>query len=815
MRLTSATDCVNGEQRRACAIASSASARRLLGPAEQPERVAEQRLADDADVVGEGRVGQALLRVAGEEALEAVPRLRQMAEERVGGRGGVEADQARLVVAGRLAQRQPLLRQVPRPLQPAAAGVEVPQAEVDAERHSSPSWPVRISMRSWTASTSGADSPRITPSDIAQQAAQPDLQAIAIGRRRHRVQGLEAVLQVADGFGVGRAAHRQLAGLEPALERLRVLLAGEVVMGDLFALRRVAGMASVLHRGGDPQVDLLALAPEQRVVGRVADQRVLERVAGLDAEAAPVDEAGLHQLAQLALERVDRVRGDRGEQLERERAADHRGELGDFLGGAQARQPRRQRVAERRRQLAPVARLAALEHRPGQLLDEQRHAVGLGDDVLLDAGGERRVAGQQLDQLLGVLAAERAERDLHDPGPRPPRDVEGVGPDRHHQQQRRGRRLIDQPFEPGQRRGVEPVQVLDQQDHRLAFGHRQHERDQRLERFLALAFGRHRRQGGRLGRLRQIEERGEQRQRLAQRERPQQGVEPIGRRLAGLAREQAAQQRDHRVQRRVLRVGRAVHRQPADRALARALDHPLPQRAQQPRLADAGLAAEQHRLADAAARLLPAVGELIELAGAADQRRQIEAEVVPCPARLADAVGHEGLGHAADRRQRRHRLGGEPAPHQRARRRADDDGARRGRRLQPQRDVERGAEHHRLRHVRARRDDGQAGVDADAERRLLLLARPWRRRGDPPPRRSGRARHGRRAGRRLRATADSRSRRARDGRRRCRPSPRGAAPPSAPAGAAASSARRASRSRTPATPRATGCRRRRPRSTAP
>ena len=269
------------------------------------------------------------------------------------------------------------------------------------------------------------------------------------------------------------------------------------------------------------------------------------------------------------------------------------------------------------------------------------------------------------------------------------------------------------------------------------------------------------------------------------------------------------------MQRRVLRVRRAVHRQPADRALARALDHPLAQRAQQPRLADAGLAAEQHRLAHAAAGLLPAVGELIQLAGAADQRRQVEAEVVPGPARLADAVGDEGLGDAADRRQRRHRLGGEPAPHQRARRRADHDGAGRGRRLQPQRDVERGAEHDRLRHVRAGRDDGQAGVDADAEGGLLLLAGGGAAEVIRRPRRSGRAPRGRRGGRRPRATADSRSRRARDGRRRCRPSPRGAAPPSAPAGAAASSARRASRSRTPATPRATGCRRRPPRSTAP
>ena len=79
-------------------------------------------------------------------------------------------------------------------------------------------------------------------------------------------------------------------------------------MGDLFGLRPVgAGALLLVHRRGDAHVDLLALAAEQRVVGGVAHERVLERVARLGAEAAPVHQPRLHQLAQLALERVEAV----------------------------------------------------------------------------------------------------------------------------------------------------------------------------------------------------------------------------------------------------------------------------------------------------------------------------------------------------------------------------------------------------------------------------------------------------------------------------------------------------------------------------
>ena len=69
------------------------------GVSEQPERVAEQRLRDGADVVGDRRVGQAVLRVDREQPLEAARAPRRSGRGTVGGGAGVEPDSARLGVA--------------------------------------------------------------------------------------------------------------------------------------------------------------------------------------------------------------------------------------------------------------------------------------------------------------------------------------------------------------------------------------------------------------------------------------------------------------------------------------------------------------------------------------------------------------------------------------------------------------------------------------------------------------------------------------------------------------------------------------------
>ena len=69
-----------------------------------------------------------------------------------------------------------------------------------------------------------------------------------------------------------------------------------------------------------------------------------------------------------------------------------------------------------------LAQQAAFDNGLGQLLEEQRHAVGAGEDLLEDLGRQRLAAGRPLDQGRALAAAEAGER-LH-------RDVGVGGPGR-------------------------------------------------------------------------------------------------------------------------------------------------------------------------------------------------------------------------------------------------------------------------------------------------------------------------------------------------------------------------------------------------
>ena len=76
-----------------------------------------------------------------------------------------------------------------------------------------------------------------------------------------------------------------------------------------------------------------------------------------------------------------------------ELAADRGADLRHLLDGGEAVEARHQRIVQRRRDrerrqgageliaVAGVREQAGFEHRLGQLLDEQRHAVGLGYDL--------------------------------------------------------------------------------------------------------------------------------------------------------------------------------------------------------------------------------------------------------------------------------------------------------------------------------------------------------------------------------------------------------------------------------------------------
>ena len=153
-------------------------------------------------------------------------------------------------------------------------------------------------------------------------------------------------------------------------------------------------------------VDGLAPALEQALVGGVADERVLEDVGAFRDVMTAEDQFRLEQPRQRVLQPRSAEGGDRLEQLEAELAPDAGGSLRHLLHRLQAVEPRHQRIVqrggdgellERRRQLETrrgLREAPGLQHGLGQLLDEQRHAVGPDGDLVNDRVGQGLAARQ-------------------------------------------------------------------------------------------------------------------------------------------------------------------------------------------------------------------------------------------------------------------------------------------------------------------------------------------------------------------------------------------------------------------------------------
>ena len=95
---------------------------------------------------------------------------------------------------------------------------------------------------------------------------------------------------VADGFQIGRAVAGLLAGLLPVGNGLLVATSRGVVMRQQLGLRLDQLGKPCLQHLGNVLVILLPRAPEQRLIGRVLDEGMLEGV------------CRLHQLRQRPLE---------------------------------------------------------------------------------------------------------------------------------------------------------------------------------------------------------------------------------------------------------------------------------------------------------------------------------------------------------------------------------------------------------------------------------------------------------------------------------------------------------------------------------
>ena len=527
----------------------------------------------------------------------------------------------------------------------------------------------------------------------------------AFGQAREQPQG---PVQVGERLQAGRPAAGETAGAHPGVEgRLGQVRLGVVMGEDLGCGLRGRG-ETARQRLGDLPVDLLALALEQRLVRRVLDESVLEQVPRLAAKALAIDELRLHQAPQLLLQRGLVVGADGRQQLEGEDAADHRRDLGHLLGRPQPVEPRGQRIAQRRRQLLPLAGLVRLHHGLGQLFEEQGDAVRPRHDLPADLGRQGLLAHHPVDERRGLRFAERRQGDLGQVGARPPEGFERVEAQGQEQEERSARHLHDQPVEPAEGRGIEPVEVFDQQDEGLALGDLHHQGDQRLQRPLPLPL-RGERGGGMALVERQVEQRGEERHGLGEPDVRQRLGEPVQRRGPFPLEEDLPQQRHDRLQGRALGVRRAEAGQPLGRAL-----QALAQPEHQARFADPGFAADQHHLPVALARQGPAAQQQLHLPLAVDQGEEVRGAVLRRLHGLQHPVEDHRGGEPrhADRRQGFER---EALLDQRAGGRAHQHAAGLGPRLQLDRQVESRSQGHRLLALRRHRHHGRPGVHAGAE----------------------------------------------------------------------------------------------------
>ena len=376
--------------------------------------------------------------------------------------------------------------------------------------------------------------------------------------------------------------------------------------------------------------------------------------------------------------------------------------------GAEPIEACHQQIPQGRRDLARGHGGArGFQQRAHQLLHEQGHAIGARHQRLDQRLRRHEPRREACDHLAHVPLVEPAECQLgvvrlHRPG------GSELRPPGTEQEKRLRRALLGNQPQQRQRRGVDPVQVLRDDDRRLHPRRKDRPGDYRRQQLLALLLGRQQRRREPLRRQRQAQQGCDQRYGVGgfesrQLQRRGQRVEPRVRRLLtppgkGLPEEVAD---DVKWTMLVIRGAGAL--EPAVRRAGYLCAELL----YQARLADAGLADDEHDLALAVLRQLPAVHQQAALLLAARERRQTacrrDGQPAAYPARPHDAIERHRLAHALEH-LRASVLDDEYPGHDPLRRRRDDDRVGRGRALYPCRDVRRLAEdlaaigdHHRSR----------------------------------------------------------------------------------------------------------------------
>ncbi len=218
---------------------------------------------------------------------------------------------------------------------------------------------------------------------------------------RGRPQQLQCFAEMGDGLDVRRPGAGPEPRLLPILDRfIRLTCERQVVCDQLGIFGHDVG--TVVDIGaGDPPVKLLPSTDQERLICRVLDERMSERVLRVWRNPRLGQYLASHELLELRPQ-IGLAHGRNGSQQPvRKCLAENGAELGDDLRSLQPVEASHQRVAKRCRNgvrrsragnLQPVAAAAketGLQQRLGQLFHEQRNAAGLFDDVFEHRGRQR------------------------------------------------------------------------------------------------------------------------------------------------------------------------------------------------------------------------------------------------------------------------------------------------------------------------------------------------------------------------------------------------------------------------------------------
>src|SRR5688572_16957362 len=139
---------------------------------------------------------------------------------------------------------------------------------------------------------------------------------------------LESLRGVARGLHVRVTRYRLLCCPQPPLGCLPDHARLTVVVGHQFGVRLGHLREALRQDAGNTKMMLLTGTAEQRLIGRVSYQRVLEAVGGPRRIAGLIEKLSLHEPLQVAPQSIGVECADSTEEIEAKLASDARGELG-------------------------------------------------------------------------------------------------------------------------------------------------------------------------------------------------------------------------------------------------------------------------------------------------------------------------------------------------------------------------------------------------------------------------------------------------------------------------------------------------------